>query len=645
MENSLPYCNSLTKYSRLKTREVMVGKVGIGGKNPIRVQSMTVTNTMDTDATVEEAIRLVKAGCELVRITTPSIKESQNLQSIKDELYERGYDVPLVADIHFTPNAAEIAAQIVEKVRINPGNYTDRKQFKVVEYTDSAYQEEIERIRHRFVPLIRICKRNKTAIRIGVNHGSLSDRIMSRYGDTPLGMVESGLEFVRICEKEKFYNIVLSMKSSNPVVMVHANRLLAAKMIESGRIYPIHLGVTEAGEGEDGRIKSAIGIGTLLEDGIGDTIRVSLTEKPENEIPVAKSIVHRYTIRKNHISINKLDNQIVNPFEFKRRKSIQIQNIGGANPPIIIIDFSRINNINQKELSSFGYKFSNDKWHISDQAADFVFVGNQSINIELPSGLAIIQNAEVWQNSKNSYPLFTSDEYFQTKRKKSEKLNFVSINSLEINTGILEKIKTDNNIVLILETDNLHGMVEQRRFIFELIKNNISVPIIIKRNYSRLDAKQLLIDSSIDMGALLIDGLIDGIWLESNQSPKFINKTSFGILQATRSRITKTEYISCPSCGRTQFDLPEVTAQIRQETEHLKGVKIGIMGCIVNGPGEMADADYGYVGTGNGTIALYKRQEVVRKNISTKDAVKALIELIKEHGDWVEKIGNRKSEI
>lgn len=637
MEISLLYCISLTKYSRLKTREVMVGKIGIGGNNPIRIQSMTVTNTMDTDATVEEAIRMVKAGCELVRITAPSIKEAHNLQNIKDELYIRGYDVPLIADIHYTPNAAEIAAQIVEKVRINPGNYTDRKQFKVIEYTDSAYQDEIERIRSRFVPLIRICKRNKTAIRIGVNHGSLSDRIMSRFGDTPLGMVESGMEFVRICEKEKFYDIVLSMKSSNPVVMVHANRLLAAKMIETGRIYPIHLGVTEAGEGEDGRLKSAIGIGSLLEDGIGDTIRVSLTEKPENEIPVAKAIVSKYIERENHNPINILDIPVVNPFEFKRRRSTTLNNIGGEYPPRIIIDFSRISDISQKDLTSIGYKYSDDKWHISDQASDFIFVGSQSINFELPSGLAIIQNAEVWQNSKNSYPLFTSNEYFKTKSKKSKILNFVSIDSSKINKDIFIKIKTDDKIVLILETENKHGMAEQRRFIFELIKNNISVPIFIKRNYSRFDTKQLLIDSSIDIGALLIDGLIDGIWLESNQSPQLLNKTSFGILQATRSRITKTEYISCPSCGRTQFDLPEVTAQIRKETEHLKGVKIGIMGCIVNGPGEMADADYGYVGTGNGTIALYKGQQVVQKNIATKDAVKALIELIKEHGDWVNK--------
>ncbi len=638
MDISFPYCNSLTKYSRLKTRAVMVGKIGIGGNNPIRVQSMTVTNSMDTDATVEEAIRMVKAGCEFVRITAPSIKEAHNLQSIKDELYIRGYDVPLIADIHFTPNAAEIAAQIVEKVRINPGNYTDRKQFKVAEYTDVAYKEEIERIKHRFVPLIRICKRNKTTIRIGVNHGSLSDRIMSRYGDTPLGMVESGMEFVRICEKEKFFNIVLSMKSSNPVVMVNANRLLAAKMIESGRIYPIHLGVTEAGEGEDGRIKSAIGIGTLLEDGIGDTIRVSLTEKPENEIPVAKSIVSRYLNRIDHNSIDILDIPVVNHFEFRRRESTSLNNIGGANPPRIIADFSRFSTISQKDLLSIGYKYSDNVWQISDQTSDFIFTGNQSINFELPTGLAIIQNAEVWQNSTNSFPLFTSEEYFQTKIKKSDILNFILINSSEINKNIISKIKADNKIVLILETDNIHGMAEQRRFIFELIKNDSLVPIIIKRNYSRLDAKQLLIDSSIDIGALLIDGLIDGIWLESNQSPQYINKISFGILQATRSRVTKTEYISCPSCGRTQFDLPEVTAKIRKETKHLKGVKIGVMGCIVNGPGEMADADYGYVGTGGGSISLYKGQEVVQKNISEKDAVEALVNIIKEHGDWVERV-------
>ena len=634
MEIHLKYCNSLTYYSRLETREVKIGTVGIGGNNPIRVQSMTITNTMDTDATVAESIRMVDAGCELVRITAPSIKEAHNLQSIKDELYERGYDVPLIADIHFTPNAAEAAAQIVEKVRINPGNYTDRKQFKITEYTDIAYQEEIERIRHRFVPLIRICKRNKTAIRIGVNHGSLSDRIMSRYGDTPLGMVESGMEFVKICEKEKFYNIVLSMKSSNPIVMVHSNRLLAAKMIETGRIYPIHLGVTEAGEGEDGRIKSAIGIGTLLEDGIGDTIRVSLTEKPEDEIPVAKTITRRYIDRNKHNPINKLDEQVVNPFEFKRRESTTLNNIGGVNPPRIIIDLSRQVKIELPDFSDIGYNYLDEKWNLSDQSSDYIYIGDNSINFEIPSGLSIIQNIQNWGNQKNSYPLFNIENFINNKYEKSEKLNFVLIDSSNIYEETFNTIKNDETLVVILKTENEHGVAEQRRFIFELVKRNISIPVFIKRNYSKQDSKQFLIDSSIDTGALLIGGLIDGIWLETNQSPKIINQTSFGILQATRSRITKTEYISCPSCGRTQFDLQEVTAKIRTETEHLKGVKIGIMGCIVNGPGEMADADYGYVGTGKGTIALYKGQEVVQKNIDEKDAVGSLIDIIKESGDW-----------
>ena len=631
------YFNSLTTYSRLNTREVRVGNIDIGGKNPIRIQSMTVTNTLDTDATVAETMRMVDAGCELVRITAPSIKEAQNLQNIKDEIRKNGYDTPLIADIHFTPNAAEVAAQIVEKVRINPGNYTDRKQFKIIEYNELVYQEEIERIRERFIPLINICKRNKTAMRIGVNHGSLSDRIMSRYGDTPLGMVESGLEFVRICEAEKYYDIVLSMKSSNPVVMVHANRLLAAKMIESGNIYPIHLGVTEAGEGEDGRIKSAIGIGTLLEDGIGDTIRVSLTEKPENEIPVAKAIVNRYSNHINHKPIKKLDSEVLNPFEFNKRKTVSIQNIGKDNPPRVIIDLSRKQNITEDDFESIGYDYSDDKWPTSDQAADYIFIGNQSINFELPSGLKVIQNASNWQESNYAYPLFTFDDYQNNRFKKSNVLNFVLTDAKYLNIDILEDIVNDKTITLILKTDNEHGMAEQRRFIFELIKNQINVPIIIKNDYRNLNKEQLLINSSVEYGALLIDGLIDGIWIESHQPINTINEISFGILQATRSRITKTEYISCPSCGRTQFDLPEITAQIREKTEHLKGVKIGIMGCIVNGPGEMADADYGYVGTGNGTIALYKGQKVVQKNISAEDAVDRLINLIKEYGDWVEK--------
>jgi len=627
------YCNSLTEYSRLDTREVKVGNIGIGGKNPIRIQSMTITNTLDTAATIQESIRLADAGCEIVRITAPSIKEAENLQNIKEGLRNSGYNIPLVADIHYTPNAAEVAAQIVEKVRINPGNYTDRKQFKIAEYTDSAYQKEIDKIQKRFVPLIKICKKYGTAMRIGVNHGSLSDRIMSRYGDTPLGMVESGMEFVRICEREKFYNIVLSMKSSNPVVMVQANRLLAATLIEHGQIYPIHLGVTEAGEGEDGRIKSAIGIGTLLEDGIGDTIRVSLTENPENEIPVAKAITRRYESRKSTNSIIPFENTNIDPYKFERRKTHQIENVGGNYPPRIIINFDRLGEITKNEFSSIGYEYSNDKWNVSDQATDFIYSKQDSLKYEIPRSLKVIQDAG---SNSDTFPLISDFEYLNN-YSESKNIRFLNIDSSNYNEKLLNKIAKDNNTVIILETNQAYGMVEQRRFIFELIKRKISNPVIVKYNYPKQDSSQLLIDASVDIGSLLVDGLIDGIWIESNQAPNYINKTAFGILQATRSRITKTEYISCPSCGRTQFDLQEVTAKIRKETEHLKGVKIGIMGCIVNGPGEMADADYGYVGTGKGTIALYKGQEVVQRNIPSEDAVSALIDLIKEHGDWVDK--------
>jgi len=636
MEKQLPYCNNRLSFSRLKTREVHVGSVAIGGMNPIRVQSMTTANTLDTSATAAEAMRIVDAGGEMVRITAPSIKEAQNLENIKDELRKNGYHVPLIADIHFTPNAAEVAAQIVEKVRINPGNYTDRKKFKVAEYSDKAYQEEVDKIRHRLIPLIKICKRNKTAIRIGVNHGSLSDRIMSRYGDTPLGMVESGLEFVQICEKEKFYDIILSMKSSNPLIMVHANRLLAAKMIESGRLYPIHLGVTESGEGEDGRIKSAVGIGTLLEDGIGDTIRVSLTEKPENEIPVAQTIVKRYIGKVNDKPISNNDLKSINPFEFKRRETNPVTNIGGKNPPRIIINLSRITNIKPSDLSPLGYDLLQNKWQISDQGTDYIFVGKQSLNFSLPDQIGIIQIADAWQPKPKHFPMFSLNEFFKSNQK-SEELNFIKIEFSKIDEKLFRKINREKSIVLVLTSkinDNLH---KYHNFIFELIRQKITTPIIIKNDYSKFDSNLLLLNSSIDIGALLTDGLIDGMWLESNQSPNIINQTSFGILQATRTRITKTEYISCPSCGRTQFYLPEVTAQIRSKTEHLKGIKIGIMGCIVNGPGEMADADYGYVGTGNGTITLYKGQEVIRKNIPSENAVEELFELIKEHGDWVER--------
>ncbi len=657
METNL-YCNSLTQYSRLKTRVVNIGEVPLGGDYPIRVQSMTTTDTMNTIATVEQSIRMIEAGCEYVRITAPSINEAKNLENIKKELRMRGFKTPLVADIHFTPNAAEYAARIVEKVRVNPGNYADKKKFETIEYTDATYNDELERIRNRFIPLVKICKEYGTAMRIGTNHGSLSDRILSRYGDTPLGMVESALEFLRICEDENFYNIVLSMKASNPQVMVQAYRLLIVKMREhcnifktTGEVYPLHLGVTEAGEGEDGRIKSATGIGTLLEDGIGDTIRVSLTEDPEFEIPVARLLVGRYKNRSKHESIEQIQNlkfnpqSVYSPFDYERRKTTEVLNIGGHQVPRVLIDFSNIEKITEKTLFAVGYNYSVslDKWNLSDQACDYVYVGNNEVNFEIPGTLGLIYNYAKWKtltDTERRYPYFCGEEIFAAE-KKSQQLNFVVVNHLEIMNDIfLKRIAEEKNCVLVFTTNNEHGMADERNMFLQLMSSKINIPVVIKRDYTNLTGEQFQLYASTDAGALLLDGFGDGVFYSiSNKEVnlKTVNATSFGILQATRTRISKTEYISCPSCGRTLFDLQETTAKIRARTEHLKGVKIGIMGCIVNGPGEMADADYGYVGVGVGKITLYKGKEVVKRSINADEAVDELINLIKQHGDWVEK--------
>lgn len=661
IENLKKYCNSLTKYSRYKTREVYIGDIPLGGNNPIRIQSMTTTNTMNTIATVEQTIRMVEAGCEYVRITAPSINEAKNLENIKKELRKRGYNVPLIADIHFTPNAAELAARIVEKVRINPGNYVDKKKFEIVEYSDSEYQEELERIREKFVPLVRICKEYGTAMRIGTNHGSLSDRIMSRYGDTPLGMVESAMEFLRICEDEGFHNIVLSMKASNPQVMVQAYRLLVNKMESEGMNYPLHLGVTEAGGGEDGRIKSALGIGALLEDGLGDTIRVSLTEDPEFEAPVAIALTNRYKGRENHQPIKPIDESPIDPFNYNERKTFEVMNIGGSNVPVVVADYSNREITSQKDLIDIGYTYDepSDKWHLSDTAADLIYLGKNILPFDCPNGLKAIYDSNVWakpENTYNSYPIFELKDYLASD-KKSDDLNFVKITSSDLDNLNLFKIRDDKSVVLVLETNNLHGMADQRRVFFELLNSEIQNPVIIKRNYSDITFENLQLYSSTDLGALLIDGFGDGVWLNVDKIPtsdsaagtyvksfirnsetreKVINRLLFNILQAARQRISKTEYIACPSCGRTLFDLQETTEMIRKRTEHLKGVKIAIMGCIVNGPGEMADADYGYVGSGVDKITLYREKNIVRRNIPTKNAVDELINLIKEDGKWVE---------
>jgi (E)-4-hydroxy-3-methylbut-2-enyl-diphosphate synthase len=623
----------------------------MGGNNPIRLQSMTTIDTMDTKGSVEQVLRMVDSGCDYVRITAPSLKEAQNLEVIKKELRARGCTVPLVADIHFTPNAAELAARIVEKVRINPGNYADKKKFEVIEYKDDAYEAELSRIRQKFTPLVKICKEYGTAMRIGTNHGSLSDRIMSRYGDTPLGMVESALEFLRICEDLNYYDIVLSMKASNPQVMVQAYRLLVQKLDEEGfKPYPLHLGVTEAGDGEDGRIKSSVGIGTLLEDGLGDTVRVSLTEEPEVEAPVAKLMVDRYVDRANHKPIKSVTDSPIDPFVYTRRVTREVANLGGAHHvPRVIADLSQISIADYKDLRSIGHFYlpEPDKWRMNDQGADYVYTGDRPIPFMLPNGLKEIQDYRAWQHSEdqlNKLPLFAKDEFLSATKKHVE-INFVRFSMDDISPDFLIQLQKDKSVVAVLETSNTHAMAELRRIFFELLEHRIDIPVIISRQYNISDEDTFRIHSATDIGGLFIDGLGDGIVLgikgemskeDSLRWVDLCNKTSFGILQATRNRMSKTEYISCPSCGRTLFDLQETTAMIRKRTDHLKGVKIGIMGCIVNGPGEMADADYGYVGSGPGRITLYRSKDVVKRNVPSAQAVDELINIIKEDGSWID---------
>ncbi len=613
----------------------------MGGNNPIRIQSMTTTDTMDTNATVNQSIRMINAGCELVRVTAPSIKDAKNLRNIKDELNKKGYNVPLVADIHFTPNAAEIAAEIVEKVRINPGNYADKKKFQQIEYDDKSYNDEIERIYERVSPLIKICKTNGTAMRIGTNHGSLSDRIMSRFGDTPLGMVESALEYLRICEDHNYHNIVLSMKASNPLVMVHAYRLLVDKLNNSNlKDYPLHLGVTEAGEGEDGRIKSAIGIGTLLDDGIGDTIRVSLTEEPEFESPVAKLLVNRYNNRANHTLIKQPKNINFSPFKYEKRESNELFDIGGDNFPIVISSFSNLEILDKNKFENLGitYNTKSKIWEKSDTSPDYIYIGD-SLNTEGINYQFIVDYSS-WlkdRNKKNYYPLLTFNEFIDS----DENLFSENINFLMIQTTDLEKFKNiriPENFVLILNSNNEHFMPDMRSF---FLKNfDIKNPVILSKDYDLSYSDDLIIHSSTDIGGLFIQGYGDGIFISNHSSEikeiKKINNLSFKILQAARVRVTSTDFISCPSCGRTLFDLQETTAMIRERTDHLKGLKIGIMGCIVNGPGEMADADYGYVGSGVDKITLYRGQEVVKRGINFKYGVDELVNLIKEDGNWIE---------
>jgi (E)-4-hydroxy-3-methylbut-2-enyl-diphosphate synthase len=660
------YCNSLTEYSRFKTREVFIGDVPMGGNNPIRIQSMTTTNTLDTLATVEQSIRMIDAGCEYVRITAPSIKEAQNLADIKKELHKRGYKTPLVADIHFTPNAAEVAARIVEKVRVNPGNYADKKKFDQLTYTQSEYQAELDRIYKKFAPLVKVCKEYGTAMRIGTNHGSLSDRVMSQYGDTPRGMVESAMEFMRMCEDMNYYNLVISMKSSNPQVMVQAYRLLVETMVAEGMNYPLHLGVTEAGDGEDGRIKSAVGIGTLLEDGLGDTVRVSLTEEPEYEIPVAQALVRRYEARSEKQEARSMIEELPssglqlpahNPYEYQKRETYEANAfIGGHMVPRVVVDLSASNLKDPAVLNDAGYLYNAllDKYNMAEQSVDFVYLGDALPSFNFPGNLKQLYNYKTWQTLSNKtlcHPVFELNEYIGESQK-DHGLNLVRIKAGDIESDDFGALPLDKTLVFVLETDALNGMQDERAFFFKMEELSLDVPVIIKRTYpaSEFDlnkagditspeepVSKLQLFAATDMGALLVDGFGDGVWIDAPTMPaKVITSTAFGILQATRSRISKTEYISCPSCGRTLFDLQETTQMIRSRTSHLKGLKIGIMGCIVNGPGEMADADYGYVGAGPDKITLYRGKEVVEKNVSAVNALDHLIDIIKTDGNWIE---------
>lgn len=604
-------------YSRRKSSVVNIGNTPLGGENPIRIQSMANVSTMDTEAAIRQAIRMIEAGAEYVRFTAQGEREARNLGEIRKELNAQGYTTPLIADIHFNPKAADAAAEEVEKVRINPGNYVDKvKTFDLLEYTDEEYAAELQKIRDRFVPFLNICKEHGTAIRIGVNHGSLSDRIMSRYGDTPEGMVASCMEFLRICRDENFPDVVISIKASNTVVMVKTVRLLVRTMEAEGMHYPLHLGVTEAGDGEDGRIKSAVGIGTLLTDGIGDTIRVSLSEDPEAEMPVARKLVDYILERQGHKPITASLTPGYDPITAIRRVSRVTEGIGGNFPPIVISD-----------RSNGDFEFD----HLS--MPDYIYIGAEDPE-NLPDTFRMLVDAHFWKERPNAFPYFIASEIEEMKKFNSP-LKFIRLTFNDLTNRTLEILKQDPTVVVVLSTHHQNAVGSQRAAMHKLMIANCDVPVILHREYHETDKESLQLKSAADFGTLLLDGFGNGLMLQNDDcEATTTDSCMFGILQATRTRISKTEYISCPSCGRTLYDLQTTIARIKEATSHLKGLKIGIMGCIVNGPGEMADADYGYVGAGRGQISLYKGKECVLKNVAEEDAVERLVQLIKENGDW-----------
>ncbi|MDR2474331.1 MAG: 4-hydroxy-3-methylbut-2-en-1-yl diphosphate synthase [Bacteroidales bacterium] len=602
-------------YKRRKTTEVQIGQTPVGGDNPVRLQSMANTSTMDTDASVRQAVRIIKAGGEYVRFTAQGVREAENLANIKAGIRKQGFVTPLVADIHFNPKAADAAARTVDKVRINPGNFVDSiKTFQHVEYSDAEYSREVDKIRKRFKPLLDNCKANKTAIRIGVNHGSLSDRIMSRYGDTPEGMVESCLEFLRICEEEDFPHVVISIKASNTVVMVQTVRLLVDRMEREDMHYPLHLGVTEAGDGEDGRIRSAVGIGTLLSDGIGDTVRVSLSEEPEMEIPVARKLVNYIRARENHAPVHAPVFTACNWIAPTRRDTLPVLNIGGKNHPVVIADYSE-----------------ND-FHVSNTELlpDYIYIGVKPVN-NFAANIPLLLDYQAWMDdSHNKWPVFNIHEISKIASIQS-RMKFLKISYPQLTDEIMHLLKNDATLVIILQTNHQNGVGEQRAFFHTLSVAGFRTPVIVQRSYAEDDAEDLQIKAGVDFGTLLLDGFADGVMLSNcgHIPAEALTGYAFGILQAARVRTTKTEYISCPGCGRTLFNLQATIARVKAATAHLPSLKIGIMGCIVNGPGEMADADYGYVGAGKNKISLYKGKVCVKKNIPEEDAVEKLIELIK----------------
>lgn len=608
----------LFNYSRRETCEVNIGNVPLGGDNPIRIQSMTNTSTDDTNASVAQIRRMVDAGCEYARLTTQGVREAENLQNINAALRVDGCMVPLVADVHFNAHVADVAAKYAEAVRINPGNYVDpARTFKHLTYTDEEYAAEIQKIRDRFIPFLNICKENYTAIRIGVNHGSLSDRIMSRYGNTPAGMVESCMEFLRVCVEQKFMNVVVSIKASNTVMMVQTVRLLVKVMEKENMNFPLHLGVTEAGDGEDGRIKSALGIGSLLSDGIGDTIRVSLSEPPENEIPVARKLVDYISKRKGHIYIPGV---VANDFNYEspqRRKTHAVGNIGGNNVPVVIADRMDNNNDCDPNLHP-----------------DYIYIG-RNLPGKLEKGVSYIMDADVWQPMENVYPAFNYKNVVAISMLKAD-IKFLFLPCVMLNEEVCACLKYHPEVVVIAQSNHENRVGEQRALLHEMMNEGLVNPVVFFQHYAENEAEDLQIKSSADMGVLIIDGFTDGIYIHNNGklSHAVVDATAFGILQAGRLRTFKTEYISCPSCGRTLYDLQSTIARIKAATSQLKGLKIGIMGCIVNGPGEMADADYGYVGAGPGKVSLYKKKECVQRNIPENEAVDKLVELIKANGDW-----------